>query len=139
MSMHAVADIAQDLPRPIAAEVLGYARSVQSALPEIFQDAGISEDRELGDRLVLIAGFKKIRSLISSQFWTLDSSLHLMREADVAAVRIGSLEISRGSDYHRRLQEAVRELDQILADADVTELLEIRSYSELALRLRHGR
>ena len=139
MSIRALTEITEDLPHTIANDVMGYARSVQSAIPEIFRDARIREDRDLGDQLVFLAGIKKLYSLISSQYWTLDNSLHLMEQDDVSVVRIGSTEISRGSDYHRRLRVAVREFERLLADANMTELIEIRSYSELAQRLRHER
>lgn len=43
MSLERVAHFARELPPRLREDVIGYARSVQSALPEIFQDVGIAE------------------------------------------------------------------------------------------------
>src|SRR5262245_54722120 len=136
MSMRALSEIAETLPRPISEDVIGYARSVQSALPEIFREARIPDDPNLGDRVVLLAGLKKLESILSSHFWTLDNSLRLMEEAKVRSVRIGQKEISRGSDYHQGLYEAIRELEEVFAKEDLSELLHLRSYSDMLSRLR---
>jgi hypothetical protein len=62
---------------------------VQSALPEIFCDAGVAETLELRDQLVLIAGVKKLDAICSSAFWILDNSLTGLQQADIQQVRLG--------------------------------------------------
>lgn len=137
--MTALTQITDDLPAAIASDILGYARSVQAALPDIFRDARMRADTSIGDQLVFLAGMKKLESLVSSQFWTLENSLHAMAESGVEGVRVGPRTLSRGSDYHERLREMLLDLEQILAEAGLTELLAERSYSQIARQLRIGR
>ena len=137
--MNAVTQFVEDLPPPIATDVVGYARSVQAALPDIFRDAGMSIDQSIGDQLVFLAGVRKLESIVSSQYWILDNSLHFMAASDVRAVRYGPQVLSLGSDYYERLREAVGDLERLLVEAGLTEFLSERSHSQLARALRDGR
>ena len=78
-------------------DVIGYARSVDAALPEIFRDAGIAERPDLRDQLVLVAGAKKLHAICSSAFWILEHSLSGLKSADVQQIRMGGIYVARGS------------------------------------------
>lgn len=139
MSMRALSRLAESLPPAIANDVIQYARSVQLSLPEIFRDARVREDPELGDQLVFLAGIRKLESAIASQYWILDNSLHLMKAESIDVVRIGSSEIAIGSDFHSGLQHVMRELEHILASEGVAEILMMRSYAEMLKGISDGR
>ena len=62
MSYRELQETMKGLPWTIEEQVLGYARSVEDALPGIFQDAGRAFDRALGDKIVFLAGVKKLHS-----------------------------------------------------------------------------
>ncbi len=139
MSIERVADFARELPPKLREDIIGYARSVQSALPEIFQDAGIAETRELRDQLVLIAGVKKLHAICSSAFWILDNSLAGLQQADIQQVRLGGLFIARGSRQWLELRDAVAAIEGVLADQGVLPFVYTPSYAEVLRELTGGR
>jgi hypothetical protein len=47
MSLEYVRRLAEELPAPLRDQVVGYARSVEEAAPEIFRDANIDFDPQL--------------------------------------------------------------------------------------------
>jgi len=52
MSIALVLEFAQELPPRLRESVIGYARSVEDALPDIFRDAELRPDQGLADQLV---------------------------------------------------------------------------------------
>lgn len=139
MSLELVTEIARELPPKLREDVVGYARSVQSALPEIFHDAGIAETRELRDQLVLIAGVKKLHAICSSAFWILDNSLTGLQQADIQQVRLGSLYVARGSRQWLELRDAVTAIEGVLANQGVLPFVYTPSYADVLRELTHGR
>jgi len=139
MSLERVAEIVGQLPPKLREDVLGYARSVRSALPEIFREAGLGEDARLGDELVLLAGIRKLHATCSAAFWVLDNSLASLREADVVNVRMGSRVYWRGSPEWLQLNELVTGLERLLDKAHLLDLMYEPSYATVLLELRRGR
>jgi len=138
MSLAAIDRIAHELPQRLADDVIGYARSVQAALPDIFLEAGVRRTEELANQLVFIAGVKKLYSISSSNYWILANSFHALRE-QVTEVRLGSTVISRQSPYFRDLRELHADLLRILADNELFDFMELTSYTEIARRLARER
>jgi hypothetical protein len=81
MSLALVHEFAQELPPRLRESVIGYARSVQDAIPDISRDAEIRQDQGLADQLVFLAGIKKLHAICSGTFWILDNSLRSLSEA----------------------------------------------------------
>jgi hypothetical protein len=139
MSIQLVTEFARELPPRLRDDVIGYARSVQAALPEILRDAEVADTGSLGDQLVLIAGVRKLYAVCTSAFWTLDNSLAGLRQADVHQVRLGGMFISRGSRDWQQLRDAVVAIEVLLADQRLLPLVHLTSYAEIARELTHER
>jgi hypothetical protein len=138
MSLELVYDFAQELPPRLREDVVGYARSVQSVLPDIFRDAEIAQDEALGNQLVFVAGIKKLYAICSSNFWILDNSLQSLRTADTFEVRMGSLRVSRGSREWIQLRELLGNLEALLSEQRIFDVVLLTSYPEILHRLRDG-
>lgn len=139
MSLQQVDQFAQTLPFRMREDVLSYARSVQDALGDIFRDARIRRDPELGDQLVFLAGIKKLHAICTGTFWILDNSLTSLEQVDAYEVRIGSLRISRNSREYRQLRELLNDVELLLAKYDLTEIVRMPSYAEILRLLRDER
>jgi hypothetical protein len=139
MSLELVTEFARELPPRLREDVIGYARSVQTVLPEIFHDAGIAENRDLGDQIVFIAGVKKLHAICSSAFWILDNSLRGLERADVQVVRLGRVHIERGSREWHQLQDAVRAVEGILQEQRIFHFVYTSSYADILTELANER
>lgn len=104
-------DSVENLPWALRDQIIGYAKSVDDALPEIFREAGHEFDRALGDQLVFLAGVKKLYSIVGSCYWALDNSGKLLESLDVSAIRAGGLDLTRGGYLHTRLHALITSLD----------------------------
>lgn len=113
------------LPWALREQIIGYAKSVDDALPEIFREAGREFDRALGDRLVFFAGVKKLYSIVGSCFWALDNSGKLLESLDVSTIRAGGLDLTRGGNLHARLQALITSLDVALEKNNVRNYLNL--------------
>jgi hypothetical protein len=136
LSLQLVQQFAQPLPPRLREDIIGYARSVQIALPDIFRDANLAQDERLGDQLVFLAGVKKLYAICSGTFWILDNSLESLQNINTHQVKIGSLRISRGSRDWQRLRDLLTELEGILAFQGLQEIVETPTYPEILRRLR---
>lgn len=114
MSYRELQEAVKDLPWPLQEQVLGYARSVNEALPGIFRDARRAFDRGLGDQIVFLAGVRKLHGIVVSSYWTLDNSGRLLQTLNVSGIRAGSLDLSRGGPLHNRLDALVKSLERVL-------------------------
>ena len=139
MSMQMVARFAEEMPTTLANDVIGYARSVRDALPQIFKEAHLAYRSDLAEQVVFIAGVKKLHALCTSYYWILENSIASLETTGVPALRMGSLAVSRDANFFLALQDLVRSLETILVDYGVQDLMDIRSYSELLQHLNRGR
>src|SRR5271165_2689787 len=128
MSLELVYEFARELPPRLREDVVGYARSVQNALPDIFRNAEMAEDPALADQVVFVAGIKKLYAICSGTFWILDNSLRSLSQADAHEVQIGSMRIRRGSEEWVRLRNLVTDLDVILTEQRLQEMMFTTSY-----------
>jgi hypothetical protein len=99
--------------------VVGYAKSVREALPEIFREADLRPDPVLEDEVVFIAGIRKLYAIVSSTFWTLHKALSNLRERDIPRVRIGGHAYSFDSPEYRELQSLHDTLRALLEEEDL--------------------
>lgn len=137
MSIREVRDLASSLPHSLAAQVIGYAESVEHALPEIFRESRLPATERLSDDLVLLAGLKKLHWLAASSYWTLEHSGRLLASLDIPHVRIGRMDVSVGGDIHAALGLLLAELDAAMGDK-VVALLHM-SWTEVIERLQSER
>jgi hypothetical protein len=123
MSYRELQETMKGLPWTLEEQVLGYARSVEDALPGIFQDAGRAFDRVLGDKIVFLAGVRKLHSIVVSSYWTLDNSGKLLQTLNVSSIRAGGVDLSRGGPMHSRLDSLVKSLEKALEKQGVRNYL----------------
>jgi hypothetical protein len=139
MSLQLVHDFAQPLPPRLREDIIGYARSVERALPDIFREANMAQDEQLAGQLVFLAGVKKLHAICSGTFWILDNSLESLQRVQANEVRVGSLRISRGSREWQRLRDLLTDLEIILVSQGIEEMVQTPSYAQILRRLRNER
>jgi hypothetical protein len=139
MSLELVTEFARELPPRLREDVIGYARSVQSVLPEIFQGARVVETRDLRDQLVFIAGVKKLYAICSSAFWILDNSLRGLERAEVQQVRLGGVFLARGSREWVQLRDTVTGIEGVLQEQRILQFVYMPSYADILTELANER
>lgn len=130
MSLNDVRLLVADLPRALGEQVIGYAESVDRALPEIFREARRRKNQQVVDQLVFIAAVKKIHWLASSSYWTLENSGKLLASMNVTRVRVGQSDLSRGGIVYEQLQSLLNDLETVLEQQQAGDYLRM-SWSEL--------
>lgn len=115
----------EGLPWALREQIIGYAKSVDEVLPEIFREAGREFDRTIGDQVVFFAGVKKLYSIVGSSYWAIDNSGKLLESLEIAAIRAGGLDLTRGGDLHGRLQALLKSLEKALDENDVRQYLNL--------------
>jgi hypothetical protein len=139
MSIERIRDFAEELPVALREDVLGYARSVRDALPDIFREAHVPQDQRLGDELVFLAGIKKLYAICSGTFWILDTSLQSLEQTETYEVRLGSTTVSRGSPEWKRLHDLLSDLETVLVAQGLDKMVHMTSYADILRRLRDER
>lgn len=131
MSINRVKLIVNQLPRRTADDVLGYVRSVERALPNIFREANVEDTSYLRDSLLLIAGLKKLHSLQAFAYWTMRNSLKTFRSDHISGIQLGSWTITTESAEYVQCRTLKTEFDNLLRELGVSELIRIPSYVEI--------
>jgi len=140
MSLRLLTDTIEDLPYALSEQVLSYARSLESAAPEIFKDAGVKRTRVLTDKLVFYAGLRKLVSIIDSNYWIMDNAGAILERQNLQSeVRIGGADFTRGGAYHQSLIELRKELFELLNEHNALFLLRRVPYVELVQMLADER
>lgn len=119
MSLKSVREMVSGLPRSLGDQVVGYAESVERALPEMFREARRKRTEKLANQVVFIAGLKKLHWLVASSYWTLHHSSNLLGSMDVDHIRIGRTAVSKGSEVYEELHRVTKELEVVLSNNDV--------------------
>lgn len=134
MSYKVLIDAIQGLPRALKDQVLGYALCVEGALPEIFKKAGRQYDNAIGDQIIFLAGMRKLYSLVSSNYWTLDNSATLLGDMDVKHITAGSVDLSKSGKLHANLQELNKSLEDIFSEHELLQYFNV-DYAEIVNNL----
>ena len=137
MSIERLQTIARLLPYALREQVVGYARSVATAAPEIAEAAGVRLTDRMRDDLTFVAGLRKLYGICASSYWAVDGAASFLSQRDVASVRMGSTDYSRGGQFHLRLRQMLNDLDRLLEDHDLRPTVRSESYIDIARRLAH--
>lgn len=139
MSIRAIEKLVGGFPAALRDPVLGYAASVQRALPEIFREAQIEPDPELEDQVVFIAGIRKLYVMVSSTFWTLTKALRQLKTRNTFSVRIGARKYSLDSPEYLRIEALYHSLRTRLEEEDLLRFIRGMSYATILHTLDNER
>lgn len=140
MSLALLVSTIEPLPYGLKEQVLGYARALQAAAPEIIRDAGVAQSQSLADQLVFLAGIRKLLAIVDSNYWLIDNAGALLqRNQEQDTVRVGGTDLSRGSIYHYRVEKLRQEFRELLGEKRVLDLVSRRPYVEIVRELASGR
>ena len=124
MSLQRVVSLASELPPALRDQVVGYAESVERVMPEAFAELGRPIDKERADKVVFWSGVRKIYSLVTATFWTLENSIEILGRSDIGRIRIGGSDFSRGSPVYSRMRELFDALEEAASDGSFREMME---------------
>ena len=136
MSIAHLRDMTEKLPPSLREQVLGYAESVRIAAPAIAKDQGIDLTQAFEDRITFLAGIRKLYSIVSSSYWSLDNSATLLARTDTPSITIAGRSFSRGSDLHQQLHALLTDLESALKESQVLSVVQL-SFSEMAEAAAH--
>lgn len=139
MSFREVEEFADLLPYTLKEQVLGYARSVRDAMPEIVLEAGVEYSNEVADKIIYIAGLRKLYSICNSSYWALENTCYLLQESNVHNVRVGGTDMSKGSQFYNDLNSITKDIDSYLIDKGIKDEVVSLSYPNLIRMYTHGR
>lgn len=126
------------LPYGLREQILGYARTVDAAAPEIAREARVELDSRLREDLVFLAGLRKFYAICAASYWAIDNSTAFLRAREIERVLVGRTDYSRGGEMHRGLRGALADFDQILAQYELRDI-EDANYATLLSRLASER
>ena len=139
MSVASVQAWAARLPYNLQEQVVGYARSVESALPEIQAEAGVELRANERDTLVLLAGLRKLYSLVYSSYWAIENTGSILSHLGSTQIRSGGTFYSPGSELYIGLRIALEEMQGIIRESEVDERTLMGPYDRLARIIVDGR
>lgn len=131
MSMKLLADTISDLPFSIREQILGYADSVRASAKDIANEAGVEYSQEFSNNLAYLSGIKKLYSLVSTSFWSLDNTSVLLSKSDISTITIAGRNYSKNSPVYAEIYALLNALDKKLFDLKIKEVMQL-PYSELA-------
>ncbi len=139
MSLNSLTRAIDGMPSGMADTVVSYARSVESALPDIFRDARRKYRKDIADQIVFLAGVKKLFSIIDSTYWMLDNSSVILERQQISAIKVGSSDLSRNGEDYYLLRELRQSLVNVLSEQRIYHLVSERSYSNIIEQLMDER
>lgn len=139
MGIVAVEEFANILPYSLKEQVLGYARSVRDAMKEIMQEAEVEYTDEIANKIIFIAGVRKLYSICNSSYWVLENTNSLLQESNVYNVRVGGTDMSKGSEFYKDIKILTSEIDKYLSDKGIKEEVISYSYPDLIRMYANGR
>jgi hypothetical protein len=138
MSLDRLQNVVRGLPYNLRDQVIGYARSVDAAAPDIAREADVELSRDLRDRLVFLAGVRKLYAICASTYWAVDNATAFLGRQDISSVRVGRTDYSRGGEIHAGLRALYRDFEAILGQYDLQAVVD-GSFPDLLILLAHER
>ncbi len=138
MSMARLRSVARPLSALVRDQILGYAESVNAALPEIFEEARVPFDEQVGDEIVLIAGIRKLDAICSSAALLLERAIAGLAADQIMTIRIGAGEYAEGSRDYAELTQLSSLMRATLRDLELEQFMSMR-YDRMVRELYYGR
>lgn len=136
MSIELLRDMIEELPASLREQIIGYAESVRLAAPSIARDQGIELTKKFEEQITFFAGVRKLFSIVSSSYWSLDNSATLLAQSDTGVITIAGRSFSRGSELHRQLHSLLNDLEGALLESKILTAVQL-SFSEMAKVVAH--
>lgn len=137
MSLQLLFEMTEELPAALRGQVVGYAESVRASVPAIAHELKIRNIQTFEDRLVFLAGVKKLYSITASAFWSLDNSASLLARSDTTDIVVAGRLFSRGSAFHQELDALLRDLQRTLAEQGAWDVMQL-GIADLAKEIADG-
>jgi len=130
MSLQLLASTIEELPWALRDQVYSYAETVKRAMPAIFSQTETPFNQAKADKIIYLAGIKKLRSIINSNHWILYNSSQMLNRQQVEKIKIGGQDFSKGSDLTTNLRKLNQEVEAVIIANQLQELL-MMDYSTL--------
>ena len=121
------------LPSALRQSVADYLELVALQAATIFDDAGLTMTREARQRFLFAVAVRKIYRTVSSQYWTMRSTVSMLEQYGLREASVGGARYSRQSEDYREVQRLWRELDAQVRDLDLSDHVAAESLAELAV------
>jgi hypothetical protein len=122
------------LPYSLREQIEGYVESVSQSQNEIFRDANVPFSAEIRDRLLFVAGVRRLFNITRSYYWLLDRSLQLLGD-DADALALGRARLRRGEGEMEALRKLVNKLEKALNESGFDETFRYESLSDVVAHL----
>jgi hypothetical protein len=136
MSLDLLSEMLETLPFTLRDQIEGYAQSIDEVTEEIFRDARVEFSEELGDRLVFVAGIRRLWTITNSHYSILDNSLALIAEHDVQGFAVGSRLFTRQSAEFAEIRQLRDDLFRRLQQLGLEQYVLARTLRDVLLMLR---
>ena len=134
MSIAALQVAVAPLPYAFREQIIGYARAVDSAAPDIAREVSVELTDSVRRKFVFAAGVRRFYAICASSYWTVDNAGALLETMEVGRVRVGRTDYSRGSDMHAGLRRALGDFDRLVERHGLATATK-KSLSELLIEL----
>jgi hypothetical protein len=119
-------------------QVLGYAESVDNALPDIFEEAQIPFDEQVRDEVAPIAGIRKLDAICTSSALLLGRAVATVAAERITTIKIGASEYAEGSPDYSELTQLSERMRVMLRELELEQYLSMQ-YAGIVRELFYGR
>jgi hypothetical protein len=121
--MVALESITSALPAALRDQVLSYAGSVDSQIDMIVGGRTVARRQDLRDAIVLLAGLRKLRSIVAMASSMTKFAASELRDLGVESVSSGRMTIGGESTFQGDLRALESDLDRVLAEVQIGEFM----------------
>jgi hypothetical protein len=125
-----------ELPTNLRQRIIDYGSHVNQAAPEIFANVGVERPtRRQVDRLVLVAGLRKLWAMVEFQRNTINAVVG-QRGFDMTGVISRGTLMTRTSDETQAVRETAEDLIRVLEETGMLHMVRLRTLSDVAQELQ---
>lgn len=136
MSLRLLNAAVGELPTNLRQRIIDYGSHVNQAAPEIFANVGVERPtRRQVDRLVLVAGLRKLWAMVEFQRNTINAVVG-QRGFDMTGVISRGTLMTRTSDETQAVRETAEDLIRVLEETGMLHMVRLRTLSDVAQELQ---
>lgn len=126
-----LAVVMAELPYRLREEVEGYVHAVDAAAVDIAQERRMRLTDKIREDFLFLVGIRRLWSTINSSHWLAANSAELFKKAEVSRVQAGSLLVGPGEEFNWELRRLRDGLQELLAEHELDEPVEMSHVSEV--------